>query len=221
LDENNMNVEYVISVAFGFLEKAVWAVASVAFGYMGYKLFMHDKLKGGAEVSLRGQGQAGEKSRLNGVFRMGRGGPGLIFALLGTVSFAVAVFKSIPVSMQETGDRNGTTAETNGMTGRIELPPGTTTTLKNLSGTWTTVFPSSDPQTLNLSGIMQLGPNDMWSFDLHLIPSSIVRFDTNEHTILVITNSTPFRGSKSVSVVLTNKMERIARPSGPGAFQTK
>jgi hypothetical protein len=79
----------------GLMTKAALSLMSLSFGWMGYRLFMNDKLKGGATFEANGDaiGTGGGK----GAVKIGRGGPGLLFALFGMLMFAVSALRNATI----------------------------------------------------------------------------------------------------------------------------
>ena len=73
-------------VLAGVFYKIVGLLVGLAFGYMGYRLFLADKLNPAGNLSINH-----EKLRM----KIERTAPGTFFSLLGATIIAVSIFKGI------------------------------------------------------------------------------------------------------------------------------
>ena len=96
----------VVTVATAMLvQRVVFSAIGLASIYMGYRLFMADKLRGGAQLDGDIEQRAGAAGSGKVKISVGRGGPGLLFALFGMSIALAAVLKPMSVEAQEVGSQ--------------------------------------------------------------------------------------------------------------------
>jgi len=94
----------VVTVATAMLvQRVVFSAIGLASIYMGYRLFMADKLRGGAQVDGDFESRTESAGSGNLKISLGRGGPGLLFALFGMAIALAAVLKPMSVEAQDGG----------------------------------------------------------------------------------------------------------------------
>jgi hypothetical protein len=90
-------MEQVIIFGLIVLYKIIGILAGLAFAYMGYRLFLEDKIKTAGTIETGGNGYK---------LKVTNAAPGIFFSLFGTVVIVFSVMKNISYSHVATSDES-------------------------------------------------------------------------------------------------------------------